>query len=86
MGATLEFARIEAKDFETAVKKLRDDCLSSDPYSGDFNTISDFYDYTSGFDDVSQFSDWVEDDGEKWEGYCYRYGDSLWLFGAWCAC
>ncbi len=86
MGATLEFKRIKAKDFLTAVRKLQDDSYSSDPYSGDFNTCYEFYNYTSKFDDVDQFSDWVEEDGGKREAYSYRYGDGLWLFGGWCAC
>ena len=43
MGATLEFTRVTAKDYREAVRQLREQTLSSDPYSGDFNTCHDYY-------------------------------------------
>lgn len=86
MGATLEFARIEAKDFSEAVRKLRVDFYTSDPYSGDFNTCDEFYDYSKKFEDVNSFDDWVEEDGEKRVAYFYQYEKGRWLVGGWCAC
>lgn len=86
MGATLEFSRIEAKDFSEAVTKLRVDFYTSDPYSGDFNTCYDFYDCSKRFEDVNAFDDWVEREGEKREAYFYEYEKNHWLVGGWCAC
>jgi hypothetical protein len=86
MGATLEFTRLEAKDYRTAIVILQEGFYTTDPYSGDFNTCDEFYDYSKRFSDVTEFSDWVEEDGEKRVAYFYKYDDGRWLVGGWCAC
>lgn len=86
MGATLEFARLKAKDCRTAVVVLHEGFYTSDPYSGDFNTCDEFYDYSKRFENVNDFTDWVEEDGEKRVAYFYEYEKGRWLVGAWCAC
>lgn len=86
MGATLEFTRVTAKDYREAVRQLREQTLSSDPYSGDFNTCDDYYNYSSRFKDADSFCDWVEDEGEKREAYFYKLDGDRWLVGGWCAC
>ena len=86
MGATLEFTRVTAKDYKEAVRKLREQTLSSDPYSGDFNTCHDQYNEGNGFDSVDEFADWVEDEGQKREAYFYKLDGDRWLVGGWCAC
>ena len=86
MGATLEFARLEAKDYRTAIVVLQEGFYTTDPYSGDFNTCDEFYNYTKKFDDVNQFNDWVEEEGEKRVAYFYEYEKGCWLVGGWCAC
>jgi hypothetical protein len=86
MGATLEFARLKAKDCRTAVVVLHEGFYTSDPYSGDFNTCDEFYDYSNRFENVNDFTDWVEEDGEKRVAYFYEYEKGRWLVGAWCAC
>ena len=86
MGATLEFTRVTAKDYKEAVRKLRENTLSSDPYSGDFNTCHDYYNESNGFDSVDEFADWVEDEGQKREAYFYKLDGDRWLVGGWCAC
>ncbi len=86
MGVTLEFKRIEAKDYLTAVVLLQDDFYTSDPYSGDFNTCVEFYNYSKIFESVNDFTDWVEEDGERREAYFYEYEKGRWLVVAWCAC
>ena len=73
MGATLEFARLEAKDYRTAIVILQEGFYTTDPYSGDFNTCDEFYNYSKKFDDVNQFNDWVEEEGEKRVAYFYEY-------------
>ena len=86
MGATLEFARLEAKDYRTAIVILQEGFYTTDPYSGDFNTCDEFYNYTKKFEDVNQFNDWVEEEGEKRVAYFYEYDKGRWLVGGWCAC
>jgi len=86
VGATLEFTRVKASTFSDAVKQLQEQTMSSDPYSGDFNTCSDYYNRTSKHDSVDSFADWVEDEGDKWEAYFYEYEKERWIIGAWCAC
>ena len=86
MGATLEFRRIKAKDYASAIRELQDNCYSSDPYSGDFNTCHDYSNQSKRFRSVEEFSDWVEEDGEKREAYFYKLDGERWIVGAWCAC
>ena len=86
MGATLEFKRIKAKDYASAIRELQDNCYSSDPYSGDFNTCDEFYNHSKIFENVTDFTDWVEEDGEKRVAYFYEYEKGRWLVVAWCAC
>jgi len=86
MGATLEFTRVKATNFRGAIAQLQEQTMSSDPYSGDFNTCSDYYNITIKHDSVDSFADWVEDEGEKREAYFYRYDKERWIIGAWCAC
>lgn len=86
MGATLEFRRIEAKDCQTAVRLLHEEFYTSDPYSGDFNTCNEFYNYSRRFKDVNAFDNWVEEHGEKRVAYFYEYEKGRWHIGGWCAC
>lgn len=86
MGATLEFTRVKAKSFTGAIRELHDRPMSDDPYSGDFNTCHDYEDKSRKFEDVGEFCDWVEEEGEKREAYFYKLDEDRWLIGAWCAC
>ena len=86
MGATLEFARLEAKDYRTAIVILQEGFYTTDPYSGDFNTCYDYDNKSRKFESVEEFTDWVEDEGEKREAYFYKLDGDRWLVGAWCAC
>jgi hypothetical protein len=86
MGATLEFTRVRANDYRTAIRQLQDQEMSSDPYSGDFNTCHDYYNKSKSFESAENFCDWVEDEGEKREAYFYKLDGDRWLVGAWCAC
>lgn len=86
MGATLEFTRVKAETYGRAVTELQDTYYTSDPYSGEFNTCDEFYNYSKRFEDVNDFTDWVEEDGEKRVAYFYQYEKGRWLVGAWCAC
>ena len=86
MGATLEFTRVRANDYRSAVRQLQEQTMSSDPYSGDFNTCYDYDNKSRKFESVEEFTDWVEEDGEKREAYFYKLDGDRWLVGAWCAC
>lgn len=86
MGATLEFTRVKAQSFTGAIKQLQEKTLSTDPYSGDFNTCYDYDNKSRKFESVNAFADWVEEEGEKREAYFYRLDGDIWLIGAWCAC
>ena len=86
MGATLEFTKVRAKDFKTAIGQLQEQTLSNDAYSGDFNTCYDYSNQSKRFTSVEEFADWIEEDGEKREAYFYRLDGDRWLIGAWCAC
>ena len=86
MGATLEFTRVKAKSFNDAIGQLQEQTISSDAYSGDFNTCYDYSNQSNKFDSVDDFTDWVEEDGEKREAYFYKLDGDRWLIGGWCAC
>lgn len=86
MGATLEFEKIYATDFNSAQRKLEERQLSNDPYSGLFNTCDDYFNVSKSFESSEKFMDWVEEDGIKREAYFYRVDDEKWLVGGWCAC
>lgn len=86
MGATLEFTKVIAKDFKTAIRQLQEQTLSSDSYSGDFNTCYDYSNQSKRFTSVEEFADWIEEDGEKREAYFYKLDGDRWLIGGWCAC
>ena len=86
MGATLEFTRVKASSFIGAIRQLQEQTLSSDPYSGDFNTCCDYSHESKKFESAEEFCDWVEEEGEKREAYFYKLDGDRWLVGAWCAC
>ena len=86
MGATLEFTRVKASSFIGAIRQLKEQTVSDDPYSGDFNTCFDYSHESKKFEDVGEFCDWVEEEGEKRQAYFYKLDGDRWLVGAWCAC
>jgi hypothetical protein len=88
MGATLELTRVSAKSWKEAVSKVVEvstNYYGINPYSGSFNTISDWYECNKSFDSEDDFEDWVCDNGDKREGYVWKKGNKYVLCG-WCAC
>ena len=85
MGATLEFTEVTATTAKEAAVKIMYDGNETDPYSGWFNTCSEFVDktYEMGED---EFFDWVQDDGYKRVLYLLKISPTEYKGAAWCAC
>ena len=86
MGATLEITRVIADSYYSAIRRLQDQEISDDPYSGDFNTCGDYSNRTNKHENAQDFFDWVEEYGEKREAYFYRIDGNRWYVSGWCAC
>lgn len=88
MGATLELTRVSAKSWKEAVNKVVDvstNFYGLNPYSGSFNTISDWKECKKSFNSEDEFEDWVCENGDKREAYVWKKGTKYVLCG-WCAC
>ena len=85
MGATLEFTRVEATYAKEAAVLIIYGCGETDPYSGDFNTCSEYVDKTYKITE-DEFFDWVQMDGEKRVLYLIKISPTEYNGAAWCAC
>ena len=85
MGATLETIKVEATTAKEAAVKIIYGCGTDDPYSGDFNTCSEYTDLTYGIRE-DEFEKYVAENGEKRRLYILKDSPTEYIGWAWCAC
>jgi hypothetical protein len=85
MGATFETMTVKATTAKEAAVKIINSSTDTDPYSGWFNTCSEFVDKTYKMRE-DDFEDWVLDNGEKRVLYLIKMSTTTYLGCAWCAC
>lgn len=90
MGATLDYTEVQAQDSKQAVTICRSQRIAefgTDPYSGTLGTISDWTTLDKDkFSNSDEFYDWVEENGDKWDGYVWEISDNIFGLCGWCSC
>lgn len=90
MGATLDYVSVQAETSEEAINIAVGNALyehGRSPYSGTLATISDWSVLRRGrFESQDDFYDWVEENGDKRDGYIWQSSEDIWNLCGWCAC
>lgn len=87
----LEIGSVTASDWREArdkvIEKAEERC-GRDPYSGDFNTVLDWYEYNFSFATIESFKDWVRNNTFNREAYVMKHpaDEKRYLVCGWCAC
>lgn len=89
MGATLDYQSVKSSTskeaISTCVSYLREE-YGNNPYSGTLATLTDWQTFPKDkFNNRDEFHDWVEENGDKWDGYVWQSEEDIFELCGWCA-